>query len=134
MGRLFPALHPEERQNPGERAVARVLLYRKRGVLFVKVNGGSQVIEGREWARQVRGETRFLNKDPFAQATQCICDIIGLVRRRFRASDGELPFTCGAAVAFPGRWVSGTPPPPIQPELVLDAGRLRGRGSVIQRG
>ena len=26
MGRLFPALHPEEIKNPGERAVARVLV------------------------------------------------------------------------------------------------------------
>ena len=75
-GRLFPALHPEEIQNPGERAVARVLveqlprrvevfysfnwlardrrgtipegecdfvlLDRKRGVLFVEVEGGSE--------------------------------------------------------------------------------------------
>ena len=101
MGRLFPALDPEEIQNPGERAVARVLveqllrrievfhsfswlardrrgtiqegecdfvlLDRKRGVLFVEVKGGSMVFDGRRWVREVRGEIRFLNKDPFAR-------------------------------------------------------------------
>ncbi len=123
MGRLFPALHPEEIQNPGERAVARVLveqlprrvevfhsfnwlsrdrrgtiregecdfvlLDRKRGVLFVEVKGGSLVFDGREWVREVRGEMRFLNKDPFAQATQCMHDIIDLVRLRFRTAGGD---------------------------------------------
>ncbi|MDE0628170.1 MAG: NERD domain-containing protein [Bryobacterales bacterium] len=147
MGRLFPALHPDEIQNPGERAVARVLveqlprrvevfhsfnwlardrrgtiqegecdfvlLDRKRGVLFVEVKGGSLVFDGREWVREVRGEMRLLNRDPFAQATQCMHDIIDLVRRRFRAPGGELPFTYGAAVAFPDCRVSGTLPPSI---------------------
>ena len=165
MARLFPALRPEQIRNPGERAVARVLveqlprrvevfhsfnwlardrrgtiqegecdfvlLDRKRGVLFVEVKGGSLVFDGREWVREVRGEMRFLNKDPFAQATQCMHDIIDLVRCRFRTSGGELPFTYGAAVAFPDCRVSGTLPPSIQPELVLDAGRLRdGEGAV----
>ena len=159
MARLFPALRPEQIRNPGERAVARVLveqlprrvevfhsfnwlardrrgtiregecdfvlLDRKLGVLFVEVKGGSLVFDGREWVREVRGETRFLNKDPFAQATQCMHEIINLVRHRFRAPGGQLPFTYGAAVAFPDCRVSGTLPPSIQPELVLDAGRLR---------
>ena len=168
MGRLFPALDPDDIQNPGERAVARVLveqlprrvevfhsfnwlardrrgtiqegecdfvlLDRKRGVLFVEVKGGSLVFHGREWVREVRGETRFLNKDPFAQATRCMHDIIDLVRRRFRKPGGELTFTYGAAVAFPGCQVSGTLPPSIRPELVLDASRLRdGDGAVLWR-
>ena len=167
MGRLFPALHPEEIQNPGERAVARVLveqlprrievfhsfnwlardrrgtiqegecdfvlLDRKRGVLFVEVKGGSLVFDGREWVREVRGQTRFLNRDPFAQATQCMHDIIDLVRRRFRTPGGELPFTYGAAVAFPDCRVSGTLPPSIRPELVLDAGRLRDGNEAVRR-
>ena len=165
MGRLFPALNPEEIQNPGERAVARVLveqlprrvevfhsfnwlardrrgtiqegecdfvlLDRQRGVLFVEVKGGSLVFDGREWVREVRGEMRLLNKDPFAQATRCMHDIIELVKRQFRTPGGELPFTYGAAVAFPDCQVSGTLPPSIHPELVLDAGRLRdGEGAV----
>ena len=167
MGRLFPALHPEEIQNPGERAVARVLveqlprrvevfhsfswlardrrgttqegecdfvlLDRKRGVLFVEVKGGSLVFDGRQWVREVRGETRLLNKDPFAQATQCMHDIVDLVRRRFRTHGGELPFTYGAAVAFPDCRVSGTLPPSIQPELVLDAARLRDGDGAVRR-
>ena len=167
MARLFPALRPEQIQNPGERAVARmlveqlprrvevfhsfnwlardrrgtiqegecdfVLFDRKRGVLFVEVKGGSLVFDGREWVRQVRGQIRFLNKDPFAQATQCMHGIIDLVRRRFRAPGGELPFTYGAAVAFPDCRVFGTLPPSIQPELVLDAGRLRDGERAVRR-
>ena len=167
MGRLFPALNPEEIQNPGERAVARVLveqlprrvevfhsfnwlardrrgtiregecdfvlLDRQRGVLFVEVKGGSLVFDGREWVREVRGEMRLLNKDPFAQATRCMHDIIELVKRRFRTPGGELPFTYGAAVAFPDCQVSGTLPPSIQPELVLDAGRLRDGDGAVRR-
>ena len=167
MGRLFPALNPEEIQNPGERAVARVLveqlprrvevfhsfnwlardrrgtiqegecdfvlLDRQRGVLFVEVKGGSLVFDGREWLREVRGEMRLLNKDPFAQATRCMHDIIELVKRRFRTPGGELPFTYGAAVAFPDCQVSGTLPPSIQPELVLDAGRLRDGDGAVRR-
>ncbi len=167
MGRLFPALNPEEIQNPGERAVARVLveqlprrvevfhsfnwlardrrgtiqegecdfvlLDRQRGVLFVEVKGGSLVFDGREWVREVRGEMRLLNKDPFAQATRCMHDIIELVKRRFRTPGGELPFTYGAAVAFPDCQVSGTLPPSIQPELVLDADRLRNGDVSVRR-
>ncbi len=167
MGRLFPALNPEEIQNPGERAVARVLveqlprrvevfhsfnwlardrrgtiqegecdfvlLDRQRGVLFVEVKGGSLVFDGREWVREVRGEMRLLNKDPFAQATRCMHDIIELVKRRFRTPGGELPFTYGAAVAFPDCQVSGTLPPSIQPELVLDADRLRNEDVSVRR-
>ena len=167
MGRLFPALNPEEIQNPGERAVARVLveqlprrvevfhsfnwlardrrgtiqegecdfvlLDRQRGVLFVEVKGGSLVFDGREWVREVRGEMRLLNKDPFAQATRCMHDIIELVKRRFRTPGGELPFTYGAAVAFPDCQVSGPLPPSIQPELVLDAGRLRDGDGAVRR-
>ena len=167
MGRLFPALNPEEIPNPGERAVARVLveqlprrvevfhsfnwlardrrgtiqegecdfvlLDRQRGVLFVEVKGGSLVFDGREWVREVRGEMRLLNKDPFAQATRCMHDIIELVKRRFRTPGGELPFTYGAAVAFPDCQVSGTLPPSIQPELVLDAGRLRDGDGAVRR-
>ena len=159
MGRLFPALNPEEIKNPGERAVARVLierlprrveiyhsfnwlardrrgtihegecdfllLDRERGVLFVEVKGGSLVFDGQQWVRDVRGELRILNKDPFAQATQSMHQIINLVKRRFRRSGGDLPFTYGAAVAFPDCRVSGRLPPSIQPELVLDAQRLR---------
>ena len=110
-----------------------VLLDRKPGVQFVKAKGGSLVFDGREWAREVRGETRFLNKDPFAQAIQCMHDIIDRVRRRYQPPSGELPFTYGAAVAFPDCQVSGTLPPSIQPELVLDTGRLRDGDGAVRR-
>ena len=167
MGRLFPALHPEEIKNPGERAVARVLveqlprrvevfhsfnwlarsrhgtiqegecdfvlLDRKRGVLFVEVKGGSLVFNGREWVREVRGETRSLNKDPFAQATQCMHDIVDLVRRRYRTPVGEPPVTSGTAVALPECRVSGALPLSIQAERVLDAGRRRDAAGAVRR-
>ena len=35
-------------------------------MLFVEVKGGSLVFDGREWVREVRGETRFLNKTRWA--------------------------------------------------------------------
>ena len=82
---------------------------------------------------KTKGETQFLNKDPFAQANQCMHDIIDLVRHRFRPPGGELPFTYGAAVAFPDCEVSGTLPQSIQPELVLDVGRLRDGDGAVRR-
>ena len=99
----------------------------------VEVKGGSLLFDGREWVRKVRGEIRFLNKDPFAQATRCMHDIIDFVRSRFRAPSGELPFTYGAAVAYPDCRVSGTLLPSIQPELVLDAGRLWDGDRAVRR-
>ena len=110
-----------------------VLLDRKRGVLFVEVKGGSLVFDGLQWVREVGGETRLLNKDPFAQATKCMHDIIELVKRRFKRFGADLPFTYGAAVAFPDCRVSGTLPPSIQPELVLDARRLRAGDASVGR-
>ena len=117
--------------NEGERDF--VLLDRKRGVLFVEVKGGSLVFNGRERVREVRGETRFLNKGPFAQAAQCMHDIFDLVRRRFRTPGGEPPFTYGAAVALPECRDSGALPLSIQPEQVLDAGRLRDADDAVRR-
>ncbi len=167
MARLFPALDPAEIENPGERAVARVLaeqlpnrveifhsfnwLARNRqgtiqegecdfvlldpesGLLFVEVKGGSLVFDGREWVREVRGEHRSLNKDPFAQASRGMHDIVELVKRRFPRAGDELPFTYGFAVAFPDCRVTGTLPPSIQPELILDAARLRNTPDAVRR-
>ena len=61
-----------------------VLLDREWGVLFVEVKGGSLVFEGWQWSRDVRGAMWLVNKDTFAQATQCTHEIIDLVERRFR--------------------------------------------------
>ena len=47
MGRLFPALHPEEIKNPGERAVARVLVEQ----LPRRVDAGKVVVVGHGSAR-----------------------------------------------------------------------------------
>jgi hypothetical protein len=45
-----------------------VLVDPENGILFVEVKGGSLLFDGREWVREVRGEHRSLNKDPFGQA------------------------------------------------------------------
>ena len=57
-----------------------VLLDAENGLLFVEVKGGSLLFDGRQWVRDVRGEHRLLNKDPFAQAQRGMYDIIELVR------------------------------------------------------
>ena len=167
MARLFPALTPDEIDNPGERAVARalieqlptrieifhsfnwlgrdlrgtiqegecdfVLLDPESGLLFVEVKGGTLAFDGREWVREVRGQRRSLNKDPFAQADRAMHDIVDLVRRRFPRSGDDLPFTYGFAVAFPDCRVTGTLPPSVQPELILDAARLRDVPVAVRR-
>lgn len=167
MARLFPALTPDEIENPGERAVARalieqlpnrieifhsfnwlgrdrrgtiqegecdfVLLDPESGLLFVEVKGGALAFDGREWVREVRGQRRSLNKDPFAQASRGMHDIVDLVNRRFPRSGDDLPFTYGFAVAFPDCRVTGTLPPSVQPELILDAARLRDVPVAVRR-
>ena len=109
-----------------------VLLDSERGLLFVEVKGGSLVFDGREWVREVRGERRALNKDPFSQAQRAMHDIVDLVKRRF-PGPGDLPFAYGFAVAFPDSRVSGILPPSIQRELILDAARLKDLQEAIRR-
>jgi hypothetical protein len=60
-------------------------------------------------------------------------DIMGLVKRRLPHVDGDRPFTYGFAVAFPDCRVSGTLPPSIQPELILDAVKLRDVPEAVRR-
>lgn len=110
-----------------------VLLDPDRGLLFVEVKGGSLVFNGREWVRVVGAERRTLNKDPFSQAQRAMHDIIELVKRHLPGADRGLPCTFGFAVAFPDCRVSGTLPPSIQPELILDAGRMRTLEESIRR-
>lgn len=110
-----------------------VLLDPDRGLLFVEVKGGSLVFDGREWVREVGAERRTLNKDPFSQAQRAMHDIVELVKRRFPRAGNELPCTFGFAVAFPDCRFSGTLPPSIQPELILDAGRMRALEDSILR-
>jgi hypothetical protein len=109
-----------------------VLLDPERGLLFVEVKGGSLVFDGREWLRAVGGERRSLNNDPFSQAQRAMHDVVDLVKRRFPGT-GDLPFTYGFAVAFPDARVSGTLPPSIQPELILDAAKLKDLQDAIGR-
>ena len=110
-----------------------VLLDAENGLLFVEVKGGSLVFDGRQWVRDVRGELRLLNKDPFAQAQRGMYDIIELVRTQFGRAGDKLPFTYGFAVAFPDCRFEGTLPPSIERELILDAARLREVNDSIRR-
>ena len=110
-----------------------VLLDPESGLLFIEVKGGSLAFDGREWVREVGGDYRSLNKDPFAQAQRSMHDIVGLVKRRFPRSSDELPFTYGFAVAFPDCRVSGTLPPSIRSELILDAARLQEVSDSVRR-
>ena len=107
-----------------------VLVDPEYGILFVEVKGGSLLFDGREWIREVRGEHRSLNKDPFGQAQRGMHDLVNLVERRF---PDELPCTYGFAVAFPDCRIVGNLPPSIQPELILDAAKLRDVQESIRR-
>lgn len=110
-----------------------VLLDPDVGLLFIEVKGGTLVFDGREWVREVRDERRSLNKDPFAQASRGMHDIIDLVKRRFPHTGGDLPFTYGFAVSFPDCRIAGNLPASIQSELVLDAAKLRDVPEAVRR-
>ncbi len=110
-----------------------VLLDPERGLIFIEVKGGSLVFDGRQWVREERGKQRSLNKDPFAQASRGMHDIVEFVTRRFPPSGDHLPFTYGFAVAFPDCRVTGALPPSIQPELILDAAGLRDLPNAVRR-
>ena len=56
MAKLFPVLDPAE------------------------IKGGSLLFDGRQWLRDVRGEHRLLNKDPFAQTQRGMYDDVELVK------------------------------------------------------
>lgn len=99
-----------------------VLLDPAQGMLFIEVKGGSLQFDGRRWTRYVNGRRRDLNKDPFSQAQDAMHTLIEPVKKRFaRAGISKLPFTFGFGVAFPDCRFSGTVPPNVQPEQILDA-------------
>ena len=110
-----------------------VLLDAQKGLLFVEVKGGSLLFDGRQWVRDVRGELRLLNKDPFAQAQRGMHDIVGLVKSQFGRAGDNLPFTYGFAVAFPDCRIDGQLPPSILRELILDAASLRQVDASVRR-
>lgn len=110
-----------------------VLLDSEHGLLFVEVKGGSLLFDGRQWVRDVHGELRLLNKDPFAQAQRGMHDIVGLVRNQFGRAGDNLPFTYGFAVAFPDCRIDGKLPPSILRELILDAASLRRVDASVRR-
>lgn len=110
-----------------------VLLDPERGLLFIEVKGGSLVFDGREWIREVGRERRTLNKDPFSQAQRAMHEIVELVKKRFPRGLDDLTFTYGFAVAFPDCAITGTLPPSIQRELILDAARIKDLEFAVRR-
>lgn len=110
-----------------------VLLDPNRGVLFVEVKGGSLIFDGREWIREVGRDRRSLNKDPFSQASKSMHTIVDLIKKSYPNRNGKLPFTYGFAVAFPDCQISGPLPPSIQPDLILDADRIKDLENSIVR-
>lgn len=110
-----------------------VLLDPNRGVLFVEVKGGSLIFNGQEWIREVGHDRRSLNKDPFSQASKSMYNIVDLIQKSFPNRSGQRPFTYGFAVAFPDCRISGPLPPSIQPELLLDASRIKDLENSIVR-
>ena len=110
-----------------------ILLEPEKGLLFVEVKGGSLLFDGNKWVREVGTERRELNKDPFAQAQRGMHDIVDIVKRRYGAPANGLPFTYGFAVAFPDCRLTGTLPPSVQRELILDAAELRTVPQALRR-
>ena len=110
-----------------------VLLDAEKGLLFVEVKGGSLLFDGTQWVRDVRGELRLLNKDPFAQAQRGMHELVGLVKNQFGRAGENLPFTYGFAVAFPDCRIDGQLPPSILRELILDATSLRQVDASVRR-
>lgn len=110
-----------------------ILLEPEKGLLFVEVKGGSLLFDGRKWVREVDSGRRELNKDPFAQAQRGMHEIVDIVGRRYGRKSTGLPFAYGFAVAFPDCRVSGWLPPNIQPELILDAAKLKTVPDAIKR-
>ena len=107
-----------------------ILIEPEHGLLFVEVKGGSLVFDGTQWLRQVGRQRRSLNKDPFAEAQNAMHDIVDMVKGRHA---GGLSFTFGFAVAFADSKFTGQMPASTQPELILDADRLRTVAKAIQR-
>ncbi|MBL8199867.1 MAG: NERD domain-containing protein [Chromatiales bacterium] len=131
----FNWLTPTHRGTLQEGECDFVLLDRENGLLFVEVKGGSLEFfpDRGEWVRITSaGEERRLNKDPFAQAQKSMHEITERVKARLPGAGGGLPFTHGFAVAFPDCRYSGSLPPAIVPDLILDAARCRELGRAVQ--
>lgn len=101
-----------------------VLIDPAHGLLIVEVKGGAlaYVPEARAWRRQLpNGRVRLLDLDPLVQARRSMHGLIERIRAAHPARPADLGFTFGFAVAMPDCAVTGSLPPSLHPDLLLDA-------------
>ena len=113
-----------------------VILDPEDGLLFVEVKGGSLDFdpERMEWHRTTsRGERRLLGKDPFEQVRKSMHEIVDRIAAVMPGSKRSLPFTYGFAVAFPDCRYTGSLPPSIVPDQLLDAAKCSAMSKSVER-
>ena len=113
-----------------------VILDPEQGLLFVEVKGGSLDFdpERMEWHRTTpRGEMRLLGKDPFEQVRKSMHEIVDRIAAVMPGAKRSLPFTYGCAVAFPDCRYSGSLPPSIVPDQLLDAAKCSAMSTSVER-
>ena len=113
-----------------------VLLDPDNGVLFVEVKGGALEFDQTkmEWNRiNFEGEKRPLGKDPFEQVRKSMHEIVDRIATVMSGAKRPLPFTYGFAVAFPDCRYSGSLPPSIVPDQLLDAAKCSDMNESIEK-
>lgn len=113
-----------------------VVLDPENGLLFVEVKGGSLDFdpERMEWHRTTpRGEKRLLGKDPFEQVRKSMHEIVDRIVAVMPGAKRPLPFTYGFAVAFPDCRYTGSLPPSIVPDQLLDAAKCLAMSDSFER-
>jgi hypothetical protein len=113
-----------------------VVLDPENGLLFVEVKGGSLDFdpERMEWHRTTPlGEKRLLGKDPFEQVRKSMHEIVDRIVAVMPGAKRPLPFTYGFAVAFPDCRYTGSLPPSIVPDQLLDAAKCSAMSDSFER-
>jgi hypothetical protein len=113
-----------------------VILDPENGLLFVEVKGGALDFnsERMEWARTTpRGEKRLLGRDPFEQVRKSMHEIVDRIGALIQGPKRALPFTYGFAVAFPDCRYTGSLPPSIVPDQLLDAAKCSSMSESVER-
>jgi hypothetical protein len=102
----------------------------------VEVKGGALDFdpERMEWNRTTpRGEKRLLGKDPFEQVRKSMHEIVERIASVMPGPKRSPPFTYGFAVAFPDCRYSGSLPPSIVPDQLLDAAKCSSMSESVER-
>lgn len=113
-----------------------VILDPENGLLFVEVKGGSLDFdpERMEWHRTTPlGEKRLLGKDPFEQVRKSMHEIVDRIVAVLPGTKRSMPFTYGFAVAFPDCRYTGSLPPSIVPDQLLDAAKCSAMSESVER-